>query len=105
MPTDPIRPGAPHPLGVTYDGQGVNVTIFSEVAERVELCPFDSDGRETRLCLPEATGRRWHGYVPGVGPGQRYGFRVHDPGSRTKDCAAIPPSCFWILTLEPLRAV
>jgi isoamylase len=75
-----IWPGAPYPLGSTWDGTGTNFSVFSEVAERVELCFFDEDGREAdRGDLPEATAFCWHGYVPGAGPGQRYGFRVHGP--------------------------
>jgi isoamylase len=78
-----IRPGEPFPLGATWDGTGTNFSIFSEAAERVELCLFDEHGGETRLTLPERTAFCWHGYLRGVGPGQRYGFRVHgrwDPG-------------------------
>ena len=74
-----IWPGTPYPLGATYDGAGTNFALFSEVAERVELCLFDDDGTETRVDLPEVDGLVWHGYLPGVGPGQRYGFRVHGP--------------------------
>ena len=72
-------PGAPYPLGATYDGSGTNFALFSEVAERVELCLFDDDGTESRIALPEVDGFVWHGYLPGVGPGQRYGYRVHGP--------------------------
>jgi glycogen operon protein len=71
--------GQPFPLGATYDGLGTNFSLFSEVAQRVELCLFDEDGAETRLDLPEVTGFVWHGYVPGTTPGQRYGYRVHGP--------------------------
>src|SRR5262249_11042925 len=74
-----VWPGEPFPLGATYDGNGVNFSIFSEVAESVDLCLFDDEGRETRLCLPETTAFCWHGYVPGVRPGQHYGFRVAGP--------------------------
>jgi isoamylase len=74
-----VRPGEPFPLGATWDGRGTNFSIFSEVAERVELCLFDDDGRETRINLPERTAFCWHAYLRGVGPGQRYGFRVHGP--------------------------
>ncbi len=73
----PIWPGKPYPLGATFDGAGTNFTLFSEVADRVELCLFDRAERETRYELPEMTGHVWHGYVPTVTPGQRYGFRVH----------------------------
>ncbi|HUG48171.1 MAG TPA: glycogen debranching protein GlgX [Candidatus Limnocylindria bacterium] len=71
--------GQPYPLGATYDGLGVNFSLFSEVAERVELCLFDAAGQETRVDLPETTGFVWHGYVPQLSPGQRYGYRVHGP--------------------------
>jgi glycogen operon protein len=74
-----IWPGTPYPLGATHDGFGTNFSLFSEVAERVELCLFDDGGAETRVDLPEMTGFCWHGYLPLVGPGQRYGFRVHGP--------------------------
>ncbi|HEX9943513.1 MAG TPA: glycogen debranching protein GlgX [Thermoanaerobaculia bacterium] len=73
-----VHPGNPHPLGATYDGAGTNFSIFSEVAERIELCLFQN-GQETRIELPEVTAFCWHGYLPNVGPGQRYGFRVHGP--------------------------
>jgi glycogen operon protein len=74
-----IWSGQPYPLGAIYDGVGTNFSLFSEVAERVELCLFDDRDRETRVDLPESTAHCWHGYLPGVGPGQRYGFRVHGP--------------------------
>ncbi len=75
-----IWPGAPYPLGATWDGSGTNFALFSEAAERVELCLFDpADEQETRIELVEADGFVWHGYLPGVGPGTRYGYRVHGP--------------------------
>ena len=74
-----IWPGSPYPLGANYDGTGTNFSLFSEVAEKVELCLFDENGEETRVQLPEVTGFCWHGYLPDVLPGQRYGFRVHGP--------------------------
>ena len=74
-----IWPGKPYPLGATYDGGGTNFSIFSEVAEKIELCLIGDDGTETRLPLPERDGLVWHGYLPRVGPGQRYGYRVHGP--------------------------
>ena len=74
-----IWPGTAYPLGATFDGAGTNFALFSEVAERVELCLFDNDGNETRLDLPEVDALVWHGYLPRVGTGQRYGFRVHGP--------------------------
>jgi isoamylase len=72
-------PGDPYPLGATYDGAGTNFSLFSEVAERVELCLFDDDGNESRLDLEEADAFCRHAYLPSVGPGQRYGYRVHGP--------------------------
>ncbi|HZG91081.1 MAG TPA: glycogen debranching protein GlgX [Pseudonocardia sp.] len=74
-----IWPGSPYPLGASYDGGGTNFAIFSEVAERVELCLFDDDDLETRIELPEREALTWHGYLPRIGPGQRYGYRVHGP--------------------------
>ncbi|MGH4008612.1 MAG: glycogen debranching protein GlgX, partial [Pseudonocardiaceae bacterium] len=74
-----IWPGSPYPLGATYDGGGTNFAIFSEVAQSIELCLFDDNNAETRLRLPERDGLIWHGYLPRVGPGQRYGYRVHGP--------------------------
>jgi isoamylase len=74
-----LWPGQPYPLGATYDGIGTNFSVFSEVAERVELCLFDDEGNETRVDLPEVTAFCWHGYLPNAEPGQRYGFRVHGP--------------------------
>ncbi len=74
-----VWPGRSDDLGAAYDGAGTNFSVFSEVAERVELCLFDEHGRETRVDLPEVTNYCWHGYVPGVRPGQRYGYRVHGP--------------------------
>jgi glycogen operon protein len=74
-----VWPGSAYPLGATYDGSGTNFALFSEVAQRVELCLFDDDGTETRVDLPEVDAFVWHGYLPSVGPGQRYGYRVHGP--------------------------
>ena len=71
--------GQRYPLGAQFDGAGTNFSVFSEVAERVELCLFDDDGNETRIELPEVSGFCWHGYLPNIGAGQKYGFRVHGP--------------------------
>ncbi len=73
--------GAPGPLGVTWDGQGANVAVFSENATRIELCLFSDDGKKEteRLPLPEKTGPVWHGYLPGLAPGMLYGLRAHGP--------------------------
>ncbi|QUQ66684.1 glycogen debranching protein GlgX [Kutzneria sp. CA-103260] len=72
-------PGTSYPLGASYDGAGTNFALFSEVAEYVDLCLFEADGTETVVRLPEMDGFVHHGYLPGVGPGQRYGYRVHGP--------------------------
>ena len=74
-----VWPGNPYPLGATYDGGGTNFALFSEVADRVELCLFDDDGTETRIDLPEREALVWHGYLPRIVPGQQYGYRVHGP--------------------------
>jgi glycogen operon protein len=74
-----VWPGAPYPLGATFDGSGTNFSVFSEVATRVELCLFDDEGNQTCVDLAETTGFIWHGYLPNTGPGQRYGYRVHGP--------------------------
>ncbi len=79
-----IWPGAGYPLGATWDGSGTNFAVFAEGAHGVELCLFDDDGRETRLELPEVTAHCFHGYVPGIGPGQRYGYRAHGPWDPAK---------------------
>jgi isoamylase len=72
-----VRPGVPFPLGPTWDGSGTNFSLFSENAERVELCLFDGDDVEERIEVRDHTVHNWHCYLPGVGPGQRYGYRVH----------------------------
>jgi isoamylase len=72
-------PGKPLPLGAHWDGEGTNVALFSQTAEAVDVCLFDEGGHETRVALEETTHYVWHGYLPQVGPGQRYGFRVDGP--------------------------
>ena len=74
-----VWPGTAYPLGATYDGAGTNFSVFSEVAERVELCLIDGDDHETRIELDEVDGFVWHAYLPTITPGQSYGFRVHGP--------------------------
>jgi isoamylase len=76
-----VWPGRPYPLGSTWDGEGVNFALYSEHAEKVELCLFDSSGRREslRIPLPEQTDMVWHGYLPGGRPGQLYGYRVSGP--------------------------
>ena len=74
-----VWPGTPFPLGATYDGAGTNFSVFSEVADKVELCLIGDDGTETRINLDEVDGYIWHCYLPTITPGQHYGFRVHGP--------------------------
>jgi glycogen operon protein len=78
-----VWPGSPYPLGATYDGSGTNFALFSEVADSVELCLFGLDEEapqaETRVALREVDAFVWHAYLPNIGPGQRYGFRVSGP--------------------------
>ncbi len=74
-----LWPGQAYPLGSSYDGFGTNFSLFSEAAEAVELCFFDEDDVETRIPFTECSGYVWHGYAPNIGPGQRYGYRVHGP--------------------------
>jgi glycogen operon protein len=81
-------PGRPHPLGATWDGEGTNFAVYAPSAEAVDVCLFDGgdrdgDGpgheRETRIALEETTTHVWHGYLPHIGPGQRYGYRIDGP--------------------------
>ena len=72
-------PGDPFPLGATFDGLGTNFSVFSQVAEGVELCLFEDDGTETRVTMPELDAYCWHGWVEGIEPGCRYGYRIYGP--------------------------
>jgi glycogen operon protein len=74
-----VLPGSPHPLGATWDGQGVNFALYSENASAVELCLFDEQDHETRVPIPHRTAFVWHAYLEGIRPGQRYGYRVYGP--------------------------
>jgi glycogen operon protein len=74
-----VWPGRPFPLGPTWDGEGTNFSLFSRNAQRVELCLFDDEDHERRIELTHVTAHNWHCYLPGVGPGTRYGYRVHGP--------------------------
>jgi isoamylase len=75
-----METGSPAPLGATPDDDGVNFAVYSSVAEAVELCLFDANGKPRRPhSLPACTDGVWHGYLPGCKPGQRYGYRVHGP--------------------------
>jgi glycogen operon protein len=75
------RPGRPTTLGAEWDGEGTNFALFSDHAQKVTLCLFSADGKEEvqRIDLPERTGSIWHGYIPGLAPGQLYGYRVDGP--------------------------
>ncbi|MEX0426042.1 glycogen debranching protein GlgX [Nocardioides sp. DS6] len=96
-----IWPGTPYPLGSTFDGNGTNFALFSEIAERVELCLFDPDPggglTERRIELTEADAYVWHCYLPAVQPGQRYGYRVHGPWDPEKGFRCNPAK----LLLDP----
>jgi isoamylase len=74
-----VWPGRPFPMGARWDGAGTNFSVFSEHATRVELCLFDDNGTETRIEMHDRRAMNWHCYLPGVGPGQCYGLRVHGP--------------------------
>ena len=74
-----VWPGSAYPLGATFDGTGTNFALFSEKAEKVELCLFDDDGEEISYTVSEVDGYVWHCYLPHVQPGQKYGYRVHGP--------------------------
>ncbi len=84
-----VWPGRPTPLGANYDGFGTNFAIHSGVASKIELCLFD-EGGERRIALPERHGEIWHGYLPEVRPGQRYGYRVHGPYDLTSGMRCNP---------------
>lgn len=73
------RPGVSYPIGATYDGSGTNFAVFSSLATGIDLCLVDDDNQETRIPITEVDGYVWHIYLPGVRPGQRYGFRVNGP--------------------------
>ncbi|MFC6041927.1 glycogen debranching protein GlgX [Nocardioides hankookensis] len=90
-------PGQAYPLGATFDGSGTNFALFSEVADKVELCLFDADGTETRVELTEVDAFVWHCYLPTVQPGQRYGYRVDGPWEPDKGLRCNPSK----LLLDP----
>jgi isoamylase len=109
-------PGTPYPLDASFDGTGTNFSIFSEVAEKIELCLFDDDGRETRINIEERDGYNWHVYLTGVGPGQQYGYRVHGPWDPQRgirccpnkllldpNCKAVSGAILWNDALFPYR--
>src|SRR6266496_6819839 len=90
-------PGRGYPLGAKFDGAGTNFALFSEVAEAVELCLFDDAGNERKVRLEEVDAFSWHAYLPNVGPGQRYGYRVHGPYDPAKGVRCNPSK----LLLDP----
>jgi isoamylase len=92
-----LWPGTAYPLGATFDGNGTNFALFSEVADGVELCLFDEELNETKVELTEVDGYVWHGYLPGVQPGQRYGYRVSGPWDPEKGLRCNPAK----LLLDP----
>ena len=95
-------PGCPFPLGATPTAEGLNVAVSSEVADAVEFCLFDATGSEERIALPDRTAHVWHGLLPGVGPGQRYGLRVHGPWDPANGLRCNPAK----LLIDPLaRAI
>ena len=83
-----VWPGVPFPLGPSSDGAGTNFSLYSENADRVELCLFDDEDAEERIEVRQQTAHNWHVYLPGVGPGQRYGYRVHGPWDPAKGTAS-----------------
>ena len=83
-------PGTAYPLGATFDGNGTNFALFSEAAEKVELCLFEEDGTETRVELTEVDAFVWHAYLPQIQPGQRYGYRVYGEYDPAKGLRANP---------------
>jgi isoamylase len=88
--TPQIWPGTAYPLGATFDGNGTNFALYSQIAEGVQLCLIGEDGTETRVDLTEVDGYVWHGYLPGVQPGQRYGYRVTGPWDPEKGLRCNP---------------
>ncbi len=99
-----IKPGRSYPLGATYDGSGTNFSLFSEAAQRVELALIADNGEQECVDLTEMDGFVWHGYVPGVGPGPRYAFRVDGPYDLTRASAATRPSSSSTRTPRRSRA-
>ena len=100
-----LLPGKPYPLGAKWDGTGVNFGLYSENATSVDLCLFDSDGKQTEcLQLQEQTAFVWHGYLPGISPGQRMGIAYMVRGRLKRGCVSMPRSCWLIHTLRPFAA-
>ena len=102
-----IWPGRPYPLGATWNGEGVNFALYSEHAEKVELCLFDVLGRREaiRVALPEHTDMVWHGYMQEVRPGQLYGYRAYGPTNVAANSATRISSCSSTLTMRIWNSV
>ncbi len=100
-PSVEVWPGSPAPLGAHWDGTGTNVALWSAGASAVDLCLFDPDGTEHRQRLQETTHQVWHGRLPGVGPGQRYGYRCTAATTRPPAPGTTRPSCCWTPTPAP----
>ena len=105
-PITAVWPGSPYPRGATWDGEGVNFALFSESAERVELCLFDRDGGNElqRIDLPERTDHVWHGYLPEARPGMAYGYYVHGPYKPEEGLRFNATSCCSIPTRKTSSA-
>ena len=91
-------PGEPFPIGTRWDGEGTNFAIWSPSATGAEVCLFDGSGAEHRVRLGEHSFHIWHGYIPGINPGQRYGFRLSGPydpaaGQRHNRSKLLRPIC------------
>jgi Carbohydrate-binding module 48 (Isoamylase N-terminal domain) len=96
-----LRPGRPFPQGATWDGAGTNFSLFSENCDSVELCLFDEHDTEQRIRVYDQTGFQHHVYVPGVGPGYRYGYRVHGPYDPAHGHRFNPAGSATMLTHSP----
>src|ERR1041384_5847949 len=102
-----VRPGSPYPLGATWDGEGVNFALFSENATGVELCLFEgSKGNDelARVRVTETTDLVWHVYIPGLGPGPRYGYPVPGPHAPARGHTVHPATCAGTTSSSPTRA-
>ena len=99
-----VQEGLPHPCGAAWDGKGINFTLFSANATKVELCLFDEPVKEVRrIALPEYTDEIWHGYLPDVGPGTVYAYRVYGPYEPRRATASIPTS-FCLTPMQRLTS-
>ncbi|MEM1414545.1 MAG: glycogen debranching protein GlgX [Myxococcota bacterium] len=99
-------PSTPYPLGARWDGRGTRFSVFSRVAERVDLVLLDARGAEERVHLPERSGDLWHGYLPDVGPGQRYGFAIYGPWAPERGHCCDPKRVVldpYARLLEPMK--